>query len=87
MNNNRSRSLWVNNGLLMLALLAFSAAVFFDVSIQFRSLSSMTFGLICFPIVFVLINIHTLNQKYPLDARRRKEEMTARRGGADRDFP
>lgn len=70
----------MSNGLLMLALLAFSAAVFFDVSIQFRRLSSMTLGLISFPIVFLLINIRTLNQKYPLDARRRDEETTARRG-------
>ena len=87
MENKGSRSLWVYNGFLLLVLLAFFAAVFFDVRIQMSSLAVMTFGLIFFPIAFVIINIRTLNRRYPLGGRRREEETTARRVGGDRDLP
>lgn len=75
----------MNNGLLLLVLLAFSAAVFFDLSIRFRNLSSVTFGLIAFPISFVLINIRTLNRRYPLGGRKREEEPKAAIGSSASD--
>jgi len=81
--NNGSRFLWVSNGLLLLALLAFFAAVFFDVRIQMSSLSVMTFGLIFFPIAFVIINMRALNRRYPLGGRRHEDDTTARRGGGE----
>ncbi len=83
MDNNGSRSLWVYNGFLLLVLLSFFAAVFFDVRIQMSSLSVMTFGLIFFPIAFVIINMRALNRRYPLGGRRNEDETTARRGGEE----
>jgi len=62
-------------------LRAFFAAVFHDVRIQMSSLSVMAFGLILFPIGFVIINIRALNRRYPLDGRKREEETKARQGG------
>ncbi|SMH30067.1 hypothetical protein [Mesorhizobium australicum] len=81
MENKGSRSLWVYNGFLLLALLAFSAAVFFDVRIQMSSLSVMTCGLIFFPIAFAIINMRALNRRYPLSARMNEDEATAGRDG------
>lgn|GEM_PF-2583920 len=73
MENNRPGSVWVANCIVLFALLAFFAGVFYDVRIQMSSLSVMTFGLIFFPIAFVLINIGALNRKYPLDGKHRGE--------------
>jgi len=81
--NNGSRPLWVYNGFLMPVLLAFFAAVFFDVRIQMSSLSVMTFGLIFFPIAFVIINMRVLNRRYPLGGRKNEDETTERRGGGE----
>ena len=86
MENNRPGSVWVANCIVLFALLAFFAGVFYDVRIQMSSLSVMTFGLIFFPIAFVLINIGALNRKYPLDGKHRGQTVV-QHAAVERDYP
>ena len=67
-------------------LLAFFAGVYYDVRIQMSSLSVMTFGLIFFPIAFVLINMGALNRRYPLDGKHRRGNA-AQHAAVDREYP
>ena len=72
------------NCILVFLLLAFFAAVFYDVRIQMSSLSVVTFGLIFFPILFVIINMGALNRRFPLDGKHRRTDM-AQHPAVDQD--
>lgn len=79
MPSKRKRSIVTWNVVLLLLLLAFMAGVYFDVTIEMKSLAVTATGLIFFPVLFVLVNMGILNQRYPLSAQDRPEEA-ARHG-------
>lgn len=86
---NRDHSiLW--NVILLLLLLAFMAGVFFDVTIEMKGLAVTSFGLIFFPVLFVVVNMGILNRKYPLTPNGRPAEAvqpgTDKAGEANRNI-
>lgn len=86
---NRDHSiLW--NVVFLTLLLAFAAGVFFDVKIEMKSVAVTAFGLIFFPVLFVVVNMGLLNRKFPLTPNDRPGEAvqpgTDKAGEANRNI-
>jgi hypothetical protein len=80
----------LGNVVFLLLLLAFAAGVFFDVKIEMKSLFVTAFGLILFPVLFVVLNMGSLNRRFPLAPTDRPGEAvqpgTDKAGEADRNI-